>query len=183
MRTALVVVDMLNDFVDGVLANTAAKAIVEPIATALELARSRGEWRVIYANDAHHLTDVELRAFPPHAMAGTRGAAVIDELQPQPGDLVLDKRFYSAFTETDLDKILQAHDIGRLVLVGQHTDCCVRHTSYDAFAKGYELVVCSDATTVFESPTDEPIGIRQQRALDYLRYYYGARVENSRVVG
>jgi nicotinamidase-related amidase len=116
-------------------------------------------------------------------MAGTRGAAVIDDLQPKPGDLVLDKRFYSAFTETDFDQILHAHDVGRLVLVGQHTDCCVRHTSYDAFARGYELVVCSDATTVFESPTDQPISNRQQRALDYLGYYYGARVETSSVVG
>ena len=183
MRTALVVVDMLNDFVDGVLANTAAKGIIEPIATLLERARRSEDWRVVYANDAHHLTDVELRVFPPHAMAGTQGAAVIDELQPGPDDLVLEKRFYSAFTETDLDKVLHAHHVGRLVLVGQHTDCCVRHTSYDAFAKGYELVVCSDATTVFESSTDEPIGIRQQRALDYLRHYYGVRVETSSVVG
>ena len=182
MRTALVVVDMLNDFVDGVLSNPAAKEIIEPIAQALERARSNDDWRVIYANDAHRLTDVELRAFPPHAMAGTRGAAVIDELRPEPDDLVLEKHFYSAFTETDLDEILHAHHVGRLVLVGQHTDCCVRHTSYDAFAKGYELVVCSDATTVLESPADEPIDIRQQRALDYLRQYYGARVETSCLV-
>jgi nicotinamidase-related amidase len=46
MRTALVVVDMLNDFVDGVLTNTAAKAIIEPIATALERARSSDDWRI-----------------------------------------------------------------------------------------------------------------------------------------
>jgi nicotinamidase-related amidase len=78
----------------------------------------------------------------------------------------------SAFTETDLDNSLRAHHVGRLVLVCQHTACCIRHMSYDAFAKGHELVVCSDATTVFESRTDEPIGIRQREvSLDELGFF------------
>jgi nicotinamidase-related amidase len=183
MRTALVVVDMLNDFVDGILGNPAAKEIIEPIASLAEQARASKDWMVIYTNDAHQLNDVELRVFPPHAMAGTIGAAVLDELRPEPGDLVIDKRFYSAFTETDLQADLRSHDVGRLVLVGQHTDCCVRHTSYDAFIRAYELVVCSDATTVFEPGNDEPLSARQSRALEYLHTYYGARLEAAAVVG
>src|ERR1035437_7736092 len=125
MRTALVVVDMLNDFRDGVLGNPAAKEIIGPIASLAEQARVSEDWMVIYANDAHQLSDVELRVFPPHAMAGTPSAEVLDELRPEPGDLVIDKRFYSAFTETDLEAVLRAHDVGRLVLVGQPTDCCI----------------------------------------------------------
>ena len=82
MQTALVVVDMLNDFVDGVLANPAARHIVEPIASLLHRARPANDWVVLYANDAHGVTDRELRVFPPHAMAGTPGAEVIDELRP-----------------------------------------------------------------------------------------------------
>ncbi len=183
MRSALVVVDMLKDFMDGVLANPAAKAIVAPIFSLAERARGDDEWVVIYANDAHELTDVELRVFPPHAMAGTEGAAVIDDLRPQLGDLVVPKRFYSAFTHTDLEAKLRSYDVGRLVLVGQHTDCCVRHTSYDAFARGYELVVCPDATTVFEPGSPEPVSARQARALEYLHTYYGARLEAADVVG
>jgi nicotinamidase-related amidase len=65
------------------------------------------------------------------------------------------------------------------VLVGQHTDCCIRHTSYDAFRVGYELVVCPDATTIFEPGSDEPIATRQGRALAYLTTYYGALIERS----
>ncbi len=183
MHTALVLVDMLNDFVDGVLGNPAAKGIVGPIASFAEQARASDEWLVVYANDAHHLSDVELRVFPPHAMAGTPGAAVIDDLRPEPDDIVVEKRFYSAFTETDLEATLRSHDVGRLVLVGQHTDCCVRHTSYDAFVRGYELVICPDATTVFEPGADEPVAVRQQRALEYLRTYYGARLAVSCDVG
>jgi len=183
MRTALVVVDMLNDFVNGVLGNPAAKEIIGPIASLAEQARTREDWRVIYANDAHQLGDVELRVFPPHAMAGTHGGSVIDELQPTPGDLVIEKRFYSAFTDTDLEAVLRSHNVSRLVVVGQHTDCCIRHTCYDAFIRAYELVVCPDATTVFEPGDDEPLPARQRRALSYLRTYYGTRLEPASSVG
>lgn len=69
---------------------------------------------------------------------------------------------------------LRSQNVGRLVLVGQHTDCCVRRTSYDAFVRGYELVICPEATTVFALGSEEPIEIRQNRALNYLQTYYGA---------
>ena len=137
MRTAVVVVDMLNDFLDGVLANPAAKEIIGPIASLAERAREDNDWIVIYANDAHRPDDTELKVFPPHAMAGTHGAAVIGELRPGPHDFIVGKRSYSAFTETGLNPFLRGHDIARLAIVGQHTDCCVRHTSYDAFVLGY----------------------------------------------
>lgn len=178
MRTALVVIDMLNDFVDGCLANPAARGIIAPIRELAGRAREAPRWEVVYANDAHHLDDCELAVFPPHALAGTYGAAVVDALAPQPGDRVVDKRFYSAFTDTDLDAQLRRAGVGRLVLVGQHTDCCVRHTSYDAFRLGYELVVSPEATTVFAPGSPEPLALRQERALAYLRTYYGARLEH-----
>lgn len=177
MRSALVVVDMLNDFVDGALANPAAKGVVQPISALAEEVRSREEWTLLYANDAHLSSDVELRVFPPHAMAGTPGAAVIDELRPRENDLVISKRFYSAFSETNLEAVLRDEEVGRLVLVGQHTDCCIRHTSYDAFRLGFELVVCPDATTVFLPGSSEALELRQARALEYLVTYYGARLD------
>jgi nicotinamidase-related amidase len=176
MRSALLVVDMLNDFVDGVLGNPLAKDVVGPIARLAEQARRTPAWVVVYANDAHRPDDVELTVFPPHAMAGTAGAMVIGELEPHPDDVVVGKRFYSAFTESSLEERLAAHEVGRLVLVGQHTDCCVRHTGYDAFARGFELVICPDATTVFGPGSEEEASARQARALDYLATYYGAHL-------
>jgi nicotinamidase-related amidase len=185
VQTALVVVDMLNDFiaVDGALGNPAAREIIGPISSLAERARAADDWIVFYANDAHHVGDVELQVFPPHAMVGTPGAAVIDDLRPGPDDVVVQKRFYSAFTETEFHDTLSASDVGRLVLVGQHTDCCIRHTAYDAFVRGYEIVVCRDATTVFGPQSQDPLFARQQGALEYLRYYYGARLETAMTVG
>lgn len=182
MRSALLVVDMLNDFLDGALGNPAAEGIVAPIVRLADQARRTGEWVVVYANDAHEPDDVELKVFPPHAMAGSPGAMVIDQLRPHPGDVVVGKRFYSAFTQSTLEAQLLEHDVGRLVLVGQHTDCCVRHTSYDGFVRGFELVVCSDATTVFEPGSGEAVATRQARALDYLRTYYGVHLASADAV-
>ena len=73
MRTALVVIDMLNDFMEGVLGNAAAKQLVGPIASLAERARASREWIVVYANDAHQLNDVELRCFRPTPWPGPRG--------------------------------------------------------------------------------------------------------------
>ena len=179
MVSALIVVDMLNDFMDGVLANPAAGSIVAPIQALIERARSNDGWMVVYGNDAHRPGDVELKVFPPHAMEKTPGAAVIDDLKPAVDDLVVGKRYYSAFTETELAEVLAAHGVNHVVLVGQHTDCCIRHTSYDAFRRGLDLTVCPDATTVFEPGSAESVADRQQRALEYLRNYYGAHLELS----
>ena len=53
MKTGLVILDMLNDFVDGTLANPAAKPIIGKIGEVADAVRNRDDWVVIYANDAH----------------------------------------------------------------------------------------------------------------------------------
>lgn len=82
MRTGLIILDMLDDFVDGVLANPAAKQILDPIARLADEARRRDDWVVIYANDAHQPGDFEFRVFGEHALAGSPGARVVTQLKP-----------------------------------------------------------------------------------------------------
>jgi nicotinamidase-related amidase len=176
MKTGLVVIDMLKDFHDGVIGNPAAAGIIEPIKSLIEAARNSKEWVVIYSNDAHKPGDLEFKVFGEHAVAGSDGAAVIDEIAPKEGDEIVNKRYYSTFTQTDMDTICRIHGIGRLVMVGQHTDCCVRHTSYDAYVRGIEVVVPSDATAIFAPLSDAPYEERQQAALDYLKNIYGAKI-------
>jgi nicotinamidase-related amidase len=175
-KTALVILDMLNDFVDGTLANPAAKKIVDPIGALAERARAADDWVVVYANDAHLDGDLEFKVFGEHAVAGSEGAAVVDDLAPKPGDLVVPKRFYSAFTQTDLDATCTVHGITRFVVTGQHTNCCCRHTSYDAFQRGIELVALSDATCVFEPMVGDAYDAVQADALSYLKTFYNAEV-------
>jgi nicotinamidase-related amidase len=167
---ALIVVDMLYDFVEGSLANPASREIVQPIRRLLDHARAEG-WVIVFANDAHELDDPELRVWGPHAMAGTAGARVIEALHPETGEreLVYPKRAYGAFDGTGLDARLRALGVDEAVITGQHTHICVRHTAYGALIRGYEIAVPRDAVCVFE-------GVDEEEALDYLRSVYGARL-------
>jgi nicotinamidase-related amidase len=166
---ALVIVDMLDDFVTGALANPRAQRIVAPLARLLEHARADDDWVVVFSNDAHEPSDPELRVWGPHALAGTPGAQVIPELAPQPGprEIVSPKRVYGAFEGTGLDEQLQALGVDEVVLTGQHTHICVRHSAYGALIHGYEVTVPRDAVCTFE-------GVDAEAALDYLVMAYGA---------
>jgi len=176
MKTALVVLDMLNDFVDGTLANSAARPIIGQIDRLAEAARGRDDWVVVYANDAHQPDDLEFAVFGEHALAGSDGAGVVGELAPQAGDIVVPKRFYSAFTQTDLDATCRVHNIGKMVVVGQHTNCCCRHTTYDAFIRGIEVAVVSDATCVFAPMAGDQYDAVQSDSLAYLATFYKSQV-------
>jgi nicotinamidase-related amidase len=179
VKTGLIIVDMLEDFVDGKLANPAARPIVEPIAALAQKARTHEDWLVIYANDAHQPGDFEFKIFGEHALAGSPGAQVIPELRPHEADLVVPKRYYSAFTDTDLDTTCRVCDIGRVVIVGQHTDCCCLHTAYDAFRRGLDITVVPDATCIYAPTTEGQYEQRQRIALDYLHTFYGVEFNDT----
>lgn len=167
---ALIIIDMLEDFVHGSLANARAEAILEPLRRLLAHARSQG-WVVVFANDAHEPGDPELSVWGVHAMAGTTGAEVIRELEPRASwrEFRCPKRVYGAFDGTELDARLRELRIDEVLLAGQHTHICVRHTAYGAFVRGYAITVPSDAVCAFE-------GVDEQEALDYLKSVYGARI-------
>jgi nicotinamidase-related amidase len=167
---ALIVIDMLEDFVHGALANPQAATILEPLERLLAHARSEG-WVVVFSNDAHEPGDPELSIWGEHAMAGTSGANVIHELEPSLGrrEFLCPKRAYGAFDGTDLDGRLRALGVDEVVLAGQHTHICVRHTAYGALLHGYPITVPSDAVCAFA-------GVDEQEALEYLRSVYGAQI-------
>jgi nicotinamidase-related amidase len=175
---ALIVIDMLNDFVTGVLANQAdATKIMPAIRRLIDHARAQPDWLVVYSNDAHRADDPEIGVWGKHAMAGTRGADVVDALAPIGADreIVSPKRFYGAFDGTDLDEIFARYGVNEVVLTGQHTHCCVRHSAYGAFTRGYRIKVPSDAVCVFP-------GVDQAAALEYLKTIYGAEITTSAAV-
>ncbi len=165
---AVIVIDMLEDFVHGSLANPRAIGILEPLERLLTHARERG-WVVAFANDAHERDDPELRVWGSHALRGSPGAAVVSELAPWPSDLIVPKRVYGAFDGTGLGDALAEHDVGEVVLTGQHTHICVRHTAYGALRHGLGILVPRDAVCAFE-------GVDEEAALDYLVTVYGARL-------
>lgn len=165
-RPAVIVADMLVDFVTGALANPPSQECIEPIARLLDVARERG-WPVCYANDAHLPGDMEEVLWGPHALAGTPGAQVIPELAPQEGDFQFPKRWYSGFHETGLDMYLNQRGVQTVILVGQHAHICVQHTAGDAFISGFRVVLAVDGISAF-TPEDKAAGIA------YMEHMYGA---------
>jgi len=165
---AILVIDMLEDFVTGELKCERAQKIIPNIKKLIESARKKGI-PVIYSNDAHLQTDFELGKWGKHAMKGTRGAEVIPQLKPDKKDYVLEKRVYSGFFETGLDSLLRNLKVDTVILTGLHTNLCVRHTAADAFFRGYKIKIPKDATEAFTENA-------YKEGLQYLKEYYNAEI-------
>ncbi|MCW4020043.1 MAG: cysteine hydrolase [Candidatus Bathyarchaeota archaeon] len=173
---ALIVIDMLNDFVTGELKTHRAKHIIPNIKRLIRTARD-ANIPVIYSNDAHLPVDSELEKWGEHAMKGTKGAEVIPQLKPASGDYVMEKRTYSGFFETGLDLLLRDMDVSTIILTGLHANICVRHTAADGFFRGYKIVVPRDAT---EALSEE----EYQQGLEYLKKVYDVEItETEQIIG
>ncbi|WP_293781401.1 cysteine hydrolase family protein [uncultured Aeromicrobium sp.] len=173
-RTALLVVDMQNDFChpDGWLGSigvdvAGARAAIEPCAQLTTAARAAGvpvtwvNWGnrpdlanlpagVIHVYDADGTGGgIGDRAGRSEAVltAGSWGARVVDELAVAPVDLTVTKYRMSGFTDTDLDSILRLNGIDTLLFAGVNADQCVLATLMDAAALGYNVLLVEGAAT------------------------------------
>jgi nicotinamidase-related amidase len=152
MKRALVVIDMIEDFVregGALYCGPSMAHIVPVIQKELGRARAAGE-PVVFLTDNHLPGDAEFQMFPPHALVGTKGAQIVPELAPASGDVVIPKRRYSGFFGTDLDITLRERDVDTLRLVGDCTNICVLYTSADARNLGYAVEVVEQGVTSFD---------------------------------
>jgi|Deesub1362A_J573_1020465.scaffolds.fasta_scaffold09749_2 nicotinamidase-related amidase len=152
MAHALIVVDMLNDFVqpDGALYVPGAEGIVPAVRRELEAARAAGDL-VVYACDRHAPDDREFARFPPHAVADTPGAEVVTELAPAPGEVVVAKTRFSPFFRTNLDSVLAERGIDRATVVGVCTHICVMETVAGLANRDIAVRLPLDAVADFDS--------------------------------
>jgi len=144
---ALLVIDMLNDFVlpDAPLEVPETRRIMKNIRREIDAAHAAGR-PVVYLCDTHAPDDREFSKFgwPPHAVKGTKGAEVVDELRPLPQDVVIPKTTYSGFFGTDLDAVLKKRGVDGLRLTGCVTHICVLFTASDAVLRDYAVTVVGD---------------------------------------
>lgn len=174
MSQAILVIDMIIDFTIGKFGSEEALNIIPKIKTLLSRARKQ-KIPIIYLKDAHEKNDIELKIWGEHAMKGTKGSEIVEQLSPEEGDIVVEKRFYSGFVGTNLEDILKNLKVRELILVGVSTDICVQNNAAEAFYRGYEIIVPRDCTA---SITKEG----HERALDYMQRIYGAKIVNSEEV-
>lgn len=155
-RPAVLVIDMQNDFCDREAPTTLWPSIqetFEPIRRLCAAARERrlpviytqglvaadgssaGLWRFKQRYHAEGRVQIE----------GSRGAAIVDELRPEPGDRLIRKWRPSAFFRTDLEVFLGVQGIDTLLVAGTSVSGCVRATVTDAFMRDIRCMLVREA--------------------------------------
>ncbi len=168
MKPAILVIDMIYEFVKGRLRSSEVDNIIPNIKRIIDHAHAR-KIPVIHVIDAHLPCDVEFKIWGSHAVKGTKDVEIIEELKPLPEDYVLEKRWYSGFRDTGLDVLLRDLKVDTLIITGIHTHICVLHTVADAFYYRYNIIVIKDAVTAFSKEDHE-------YALKYMEKIYGAKL-------
>jgi nicotinamidase/pyrazinamidase len=171
-QAALIIVDMLNDFIDengALFCGPTAVAIVPFIEQRLA-AHREAQNLVIYLQDAHAEDDLEFARFPRHCVAGTWGSRVIDALRPRDGETVIPKTRYSGFYGTDLDTLLAGAGPESVEVVGVCTSICVMDTVGGLANRDYRIIVPQAGVADFD---DEA----HRFALQRMQRLYGASVQ------
>jgi nicotinamidase-related amidase len=171
MKKVLIVVDMINDFVTGTLGSDRARQIVPNISALIKKAKKQGI-PVIYLRDAHTSGDKELGIWGEHAMKGTQGCEIIPELKPEKNDIVIEKKWYSAFVDTQLPDILKRLGTDTIIFTGVSTDICVQNNVAPAYFSGYKTIVPRDCTASIDEESYE-------FSLKYMKNIFGTQITTS----
>ncbi|MEV4420250.1 isochorismatase family cysteine hydrolase [Patulibacter sp. NPDC049589] len=144
-RTALLIVDMLNDYdhPDGEPLRESARTVLGPIRR-LAAAADDADVPVLHVNDNHgrwdagrdELTDLARAGLPDEDLEG---------ILPRAGAPLVIKARHSVFYGSPLEYLLETMGAGRLVLVGQVTEQCILYSALDAYIRHFQVVVPRDA--------------------------------------
>lgn len=162
-RTALVIVDMQNDFVraDGALPIEDAAGTIAAIENLRQFARDAGI-PVFYTQDSHYEGDPEYAIWGEHCAVGTDGWNIVQELEPDEsrGDRVFRKDRYDGFFGTNLDTTLRQRGIDSLIICGTVANICVLYTAASAAIRWYHVILPVDAVSAI-TEFDLQLTIRQ----------------------
>ena len=173
MKQALLVIDMLNDFVlaGAPLEVPENRKIIPALKARVEAARA-SHMPIVYVCDAHAEDDPEFEkmGWPPHAVQGTPGAEIVAELAPAADDKIVRKKTYSSFFQTELEDVLRQLQVDTLVVTGCVSNICVLSAVGDAALRGYQIWVPVDSVASIDAE-EGAFAFRQMESV------YGAVVE------
>ncbi len=175
--TALIVIDMQRDFLlPGGFGESLGNDVAQLRRTIAPLAALLAAWRaaglpVIHTREGHlpDLSDCPPAKLKRGSMIGQPGTFgkilirgeyghdIVDELQPLPGEPVVDKPGKGAFYATNLDELLR--ETKTLIVTGVTTEVCVHTTVREANDRGYECLVLSDCVGSY-FPEFQSVGLR-----------------------
>ena len=149
MRPAIIVVDMLKDNLRESPRNPYYQEggeILPHLQRLLNEGRKRG-FPIVFACDSFLEGDFIFRSrMKVHSLRGTRGAEVIDDLEPKSTDMILPKRRFSAFFKTDLDQTLRTLAVDTIVLAGMTTEVCVLMTAFEGLCQDFSVIILENCT-------------------------------------
>lgn len=179
MNKLLIVVDMINDFChkDGVLAKSIVTGeyygmdIVSKVYHKVQIYRDSNT-PIIWLFDNHDKDDKEFKLFPPHAIKGTWGAQIVEELDPEHikksgSEISMAKTRYSGFFNTSLEFQLCRLNPGTVEVCGVCTSICVMDTVGGLANRDYKTIVEEDCVADFSA-------LNHTNAIDRMASLYGA---------
>ena len=170
-KKTFVVVDLVNDFVEGKFGSERALEVTKK---ASEFLSEREKDLVIFTKDSHIPNDPEFKVWGEHCILGEWGSELHETHFGIPGYHV-QKRHFDAFFDSDLDGYLRANGVSHIYLMGISTDICVLHTAAGAFFRGYNITVIEDLCA---SISEE----NHLRALEDMKRNYGVTIIKSEEV-
>jgi len=124
--------------------------IIAPVADFLKECRNLSI-PVIFACDSFLQNDFIFRGrMKPHAIRGTNGTRPIPDLEPQPSDIILEKRRFSAFFKTDLDQTLRTMNVDTVAVGGINTHFCVLATAFDSICHDFTTIILEDMSAAYK---------------------------------
>ena len=193
-KTALVIVDMQNDFVreGGGMTVKDAKATIEPTKRLIEFAR-KNQMPVIFTKfligpchtflwdwspqaESEHNCLRGLEKYYPDIDKTVQCSDVIDEFKPlMPEDYIIEKYGYSSFRNTNLIDVLISEGRDTIIVTGTVTQICVGDTVHDAFHYAIKTVVASDCVSSFSE-------LQQKASLENFALKYGVVKTSTEII-
>ena len=151
MNPAVIIVDMLEGNLGSErTGKREEEKIIAPVADFLKECRILSI-PVIFACDSFLRDDFIFQGrMKPHAIRGTNGTRPIPDLEPQPSDIILEKRRFSAFFKTDLDQTLRTLHVDTVAIGGINTHFCVLATAFDAVCHDFTTIILEDMSAAYK---------------------------------
>jgi len=176
-KTALLVIDMINDYLhpEGKMYCAGCRQVISNIQK-LILHAHKHLWPVFFVNTAlENESEPLAQKWGMHAVRDTWGSHLIDELSSEAGNVVVNKKTYDGFYDTKLGVLLKKHNIDKVAVCGIHTHVCVLLTALGAFYRGYEVLIPEDCIT-----TDKRIN--HESRLPFFQTHVGTLTSLDRII-
>jgi len=193
-KTALIVVDLQNDFVrqGAPLLVEEALATLAPTKKLIDFARANNMpivflkfvtgktpsllWNWSPAIEADQCCQRGFERYYPDIDRVEQCSDVVEELKPiLPEDYVIEKYHYSAFRNTSLVDVLRSEGADTVIVTGTVTQICVADSIHDGTAEGFQMIAISDCVSTWDS-------MQQQSVLENVAYKYGMVMTSDEVI-